>query len=100
MALFSNRDGMLQEIRAVPLKYEKEIQELTEKNLNVLFDLEHVRSEFELDNLRIDTLAFDRENNSFVIIEYKRDKNISVIDQGYAYLGLMLNNKAEFILEF
>jgi predicted transport protein len=37
---------------------------------------------------------------SFVIIEYKRDKNFSVIDQGYAYLSLMLNNKADFILEY
>lgn len=100
MALFSNKDGVLQEIGEVPFKYEKGIQGLTEKNLKVLFGLEYVRSEFELDGLRIDTLAFDRENNSFVIIEYKRDKNISVIDQGYAYLGLMLNNKAEFILEF
>jgi predicted transport protein len=35
-----------------------------------------------------------------VIIEYKRDKNFSVIDQGYAYLSLMLNNKADFILEY
>jgi hypothetical protein len=32
------------------------------------------------------------------IIEYKRDKNFSVIDQGYACLALLLNNKAEFIL--
>jgi predicted transport protein len=45
-------------------------------------------------------LAFDQENNSFVIVEYKRDKNFSVIDQGYAYLSLMLNNKADFILEY
>ena len=40
------------------------------------------------------------DKKSFVIIEYKRDKNFSVIDQGYAYLSLMLNNKAEFILEY
>jgi len=53
-----------------------------------------------LNGLRIDTLAYDNENNSFVIIEYKRDKNFSVIDQGYAYLSLMLNNKADFILEY
>jgi hypothetical protein len=35
-----------------------------------------------------------------VKIEYKHDKNISVIDQGYAYLALLLNNKAEFILVY
>jgi predicted transport protein len=45
-------------------------------------------------------MAYDNETNSFVIIEYKRDKNFSVIDQGYAYLSLMLNNKADFILEY
>ena len=50
--------------------------------------------------MRIDTLAFDIENKSFVIIKYKIDQSFSVIDQGYAYLGLLLNNKAEFILEY
>jgi len=45
-------------------------------------------------------LAFDNDSKSFVIIEYKRDKNFSVIDQGYAYLSLVLNNKADFILEY
>jgi hypothetical protein len=44
--------------------------------------------------------SLDNENKSFVIIEYKIDQSFSVIDQGYAYLGLLLNNKAEFILEY
>ncbi|MGI8669964.1 MAG: DUF5655 domain-containing protein [Aridibacter sp.] len=87
-------------IKEISFKYEKEIQILVEKNLETLLHLEFIRSEFPLNNFRIDTLAFDTENKSFVIIEYKRDKNFSVIDQGYAYLSLMLNNKADFILEF
>ena len=62
--------------------------------------LDFIKSEFSLNGFRIDSLAFDREAKSFVIIEYKRDKTFSVIDQGYAYLSLMLNNKADFILEF
>jgi len=33
-------------------------------------------------------------------IEYKRDKNYSVVDQGLTYLNLMLQNKAEFILTY
>ena len=45
-------------------------------------------------------MAFDRQNNSFVIIEYKRDKNNSVFDQGITYLNLMLNYKADFVLEY
>jgi predicted transport protein len=90
----------LEQIKESPFKLEREIQQLTEKNLNTLLRLDFIRSEFSLNNFRIDTLAFDREAKSFVIIEYKRDKTFSVIDQGYAYLSLMLNNKADFILEF
>lgn len=90
----------LEQIKESPFKLEREIQQLTEKNLNSLLRLEFIRSEFSLNNFRIDTLAFDREAKSFVIVEYKRDKAFSVIDQGYAYLSLMLNNKADFILEF
>lgn len=101
MALFKieNKDN-LEQIKELPFKLEKEIQELTEKNIKTIFGLEFVRSEFGLNNFRIDTLAFDKDSASFVIIEYKRDKNFSVIDQGYAYLSLMLNNKADFILEY
>ncbi len=90
----------LKYIKEKPFRLEKEIQKLTENNLKTIFGLELVKSEFSLNNFRIDTLAFDKEANAFVIIEYKRDKNFSVIDQGYAYLSLMLNNKADFILEF
>ena len=100
MAIFKNSTNKLNRIKQLSFKLEKEIQDLTEKNLSDIFGLQIVKSEFSLNGLRIDTLAYDNENNSFVIIEYKRDKNFSVIDQGYAYLSLMLNNKADFILEY
>ena len=99
MALYKI-EKKLEYIKEKPFRLEKDIQELTENNLKTIFGLEFVKSEFALNNFRIDTLAFDKESNAFVIIEYKRDKNFSVIDQGYAYLSLMLNNKADFILEF
>lgn len=99
MALFKI-EKRLEYIKEKTFKLEKEIQDLTEENLKTILGLDFVKSEFALNNFRIDTLAFDREANAFVIIEYKRDKNFSVIDQGYAYLSLMLNNKADFILEF
>jgi RecB family endonuclease NucS len=52
------------------------LAEITEQEFPLeLFDLEYVKSEFELHGLRIDTLAFDKESKGFVIIEYKRDKN-------------------------
>lgn len=99
MALFKIEKS-LEYIKEKPFRLEKEIQDLTENNLKTILGLDFVKSEFALNNFRIDTLAFDKEANAFVIIEYKRDKNFSVIDQGYAYLSLMLNNKADFILEF
>ena len=83
-----------------PFKLEKEIQTLTEKNLKTVFNLELIKSEFRLRRSRIDTLAFDKENNSFVIIEYKRGINFSVVDQGVSYLNLMLDHKADFVLEY
>ena len=101
MALFKiENNGRLENIKEQPFKLEKEIQFLTETNLKSIFGLDFVKSEFKLNNFRIDTLAFDKDAGTFVIIEYKRDKNYSVIDQGYAYLSLMLNNKADFILEY
>lgn len=100
MPLYSVNSWNLSLIKEEIFNLEIEIQSLTEKNLKQIFDLELIKSEFALNGLRIDTLAFDKESNSFVIIEYKRDKNFSVIDQGYAYLSLMLNNKADFILEY
>jgi len=99
MALYEIKQH-LEYIKEKPFKLEKDLQDLTEKNLKNIFGLEFVKSEFSLNKFRIDTLAFDKEADSFVIIEYKRNRNFSVIDQGYAYLSLMLNNKSDFILEF
>jgi predicted transport protein len=101
MPLFSIKNDKLERVKEVPFKSErKDIQHITESSLKEVFGFEFVRSELELGNLRIDTLAFDNENKSFIIIEYKIDQSFSVIDQGYAYLGLLVNNKADFILEY
>jgi predicted transport protein len=100
MALYQTNKNNLQNIEESPFKLEKDIQSLIENNLKTLLDLSFIKSEFSIGNFRIDTLAYDKQTNAFVIIEYKRNKNFSVIDQGYAYLSLMLNNKADFILEY
>ncbi|WP_409199619.1 DUF5655 domain-containing protein [Methanobrevibacter sp. DSM 116169] len=100
MSLFTINNENLEVIEKSKFKLEREMQKITENNLNKIFNLEFVTSEFQLNNLRIDTLAFDKESNGFVIIEYKNLKTFSVIDQGYSYLALLLNNKADFILEY
>lgn len=81
MILYTNDKGNLKEIKEVPFKLEKDLQSLFENNLSSILGLTVVKREFSIKNKRFDTLAFDEENNSFVIIEYKRDKSSSVIDQ-------------------
>jgi predicted transport protein len=100
MKLFAVNNEALKAIPPKDFKLEKEIQNLVEKNLEELFQLHFVSSEFQIRDFRIDTLAFNTESKSFVIIEYKKERNSSVIDQGYTYLSLMLNDKSDFILEY
>ena len=100
MLLFKIIDDNLKEIKEIPFKKERELHKLCEANLERIYGLKYVCSGFSINNFRIDTLAYDQKNRTFIIIEYKKDKNFSVIDQGYAYLSLLLNNKADFILKY
>jgi len=98
--LFTLKNNHLTPLDSVPFELEKEIQDIIENNTEELFGLKMVKSEFTVGDFRLDSLCFDEETKSFVIIEYKRDKSYSVIDQGYSYLSTMLNNKSDFVLEF
>ena len=100
MQLFQNNSDALIPLEKESFKLEKDIQALVESNLEALFGLELVSSEFAVGGFRIDSLAFDEQNDSFVIIEYKKGHSYSVVDQGYSYLSVMVNNKADFILEY
>jgi predicted transport protein len=100
MTLYNNNSNKLLQVKEKPFKLEREIQNIFESNIQEIMNLQLVKSEFTVKNKRIDTLAFDKQNNAFIIIEYKRDKNYSVVDQGLTYLNLMLQNKAEFILTY
>ncbi len=100
MALYLNQTGKLKEVKEKPFKLEKDIQKVFEENLSAIMGLVLVKSEFTIKNKRIDTLAYDPQAFGFIIIEYKRDKSISVVDQGFTYLSLMLENKADFIVEY
>jgi len=107
MAIYIRSGNKLNPVKEKKFDLEKDIQKLTEDNLETLFGLKFVsglsNNEFSVrvqeQDFYIDTLAFDENQNSFVIIEYKKDRNFSVIDQGFSYLSAMLHNKAEFVLE-
>lgn len=98
MNLYNLINNQVLQLKEKPFKLEREIQTLFENNLFQITALEMVKSEFSIKGKRIDTLAYDTQSNAFIIIEYKRDKNVSVIDQGFTYLSLMLENKADFVL--
>ncbi len=107
MPIFKLDNKSLSPIKEKKFDLEKDIQKLTEENLETVFGLTFIsgatNQEFSVraqeQDFYIDTLAFDETQKSFVIIEYKKDKSISVIDQGFAYLSAMLNHKADFVLE-
>ena len=100
MNLYTLHNSHLQGVKPSPFKLEKEIQTLVEGNLETLFGLEFISTEYTLYDWRIDTLAYNSETKSFVIVEYKKSQSRSVVDQGYSYLSLLLNNKADFLLEY
>lgn len=100
MPIYIQSGGKFIPIKEKKVGLEKSLQTLVEENLDEVFNLDFITSEFPLNSLRIDSLAFDQETKSFVIFEYKKGKSSSVIDQGYAYLALLLNNKADFVLEY
>jgi len=100
MPIYKIKDNKVNRVKSKKINLEKDIQVLTENNLETMFGLTFVSTEFALQNFRIDTLAYDENSNSFVIIEYKRDRSFSIVDQGFSYLSLLLNNKDSFILEF
>ena len=59
-----------------------------------------IATEVSVDNCRIDSLGYDVENKTFIIVEYKNIKNNSLVDQGYSYLALMLKRKEAFVLKY
>jgi hypothetical protein len=65
MPIFSIKKDNLKKVREVVFGNEKKIQNLTEQNLKNIFGLEFVKTEATLGSLRIDTLAFDDETESF-----------------------------------
>ncbi len=99
MKLFRPDSGKLVELRPGDFDYEQVIQNLLEKSLGEIFPgLQFVKSEYPIEEFRADTIAFDTERMSFVIIEYKNVKNKSVIDQGITYYNLLQDNREAFVL--
>ena len=100
MSLFRLEKENLEKQKKVSFNNEKRIQTIVEKNLQTLFNLEFISSELQLGSLRMDTLAFDVNLNSFVIIEYKNKSQEGLTDQGFAYKSLFNKNPDFFVVEY
>ena len=80
-------------------KGEYGLQRLIEKNLKEIFGLTFIDTEAVIQGKRLDTLAYDEENQRVVVIEYKKGRDSGVVDQGIAYLSLAHENKEFFELK-
>lgn len=87
-------------LKNIDFKNEKELQSYVEKNMEEILGYKFIATEFSVGDSRLDSLGYDKENNTFIIIEYKNIKNNSLVDQGYSYLALMLERKEAFVLKY
>lgn len=100
LKIFSVADGAAVELSATGMALERELQILLEKNLESIFGVRYLASEYSTGKVhrgRIDSLGLD-ETGSPVILEYKRYSDENVINQGLFYLDWLLDHQAEFRL--
>lgn len=98
MAIFQINNNKIKQLKTSDFNSEKELQTLVENNLEEIFGITFLASEFstgEKHGGRIDTLGLD-ENNSPVIIEYKWGEKDNVINQGLFYLDWLVDHKGDF----
>lgn len=99
LKLFKLDSGAATEIAGSAATVEKSLQELIERNLESFLGVRILASEHitgKVHGGRIDTLGID-ENDTPVIVEYKRATSENVINQGLFYLD-WLDHRAEFQL--
>jgi predicted transport protein len=98
--LFKLVGGVATELDGQASDLEKPLQTLIENNLEPLLGIRFLASEYATGKThagRIDSLGLD-ENNSPVILEYKRSVGENVINQGLFYLDWLMDHQAEFKL--
>jgi CO dehydrogenase/acetyl-CoA synthase alpha subunit len=84
--------------KAAPI--ERSLQDLIESQMETFLGVRFLATEYSTGAKhrgRIDSLGLD-ENGCPVIVEYKRNRNENVINQGLFYLDWLLDHKADFRL--
>lgn len=103
--IFRTESGSrLAELDHIGFVNESQLHRLIESNIETLFPgLTFLSREFrDLDGGRHipDTVAFDKGQNTFVVIEYKNKLDRGVIDQAKAYLKYVKKQMSHLILEY
>ncbi|HAL3754563.1 TPA: DUF91 domain-containing protein [Escherichia coli] len=96
--LFRYDDKGVSELPGKSAAIEKDLQKLIESHMEAFLGVRFLATEYSTGKThkgRIDSLGLD-ENNTPVIIEYKRQSNENVINQGLFYLDWLLDHQAEF----
>ncbi len=58
--------------------------------------MQFLKTESTIGNYRLDSVAFDNNTNSFVILEYKNTKKHDVVGQCMSYHALFTSHMADF----
>lgn len=96
MSLFKLEKNNIRKLIANSVDLEKKLQTIFENNLSEILNIDFLAHEYSTSfGGRIDTLGIDK-NGSPCIIEYKRNQNNNVINQGLSYLNWLLDHKADF----
>lgn len=103
---YSINNNNLAKIQEIYFEQEKYLQILNESNLEKIFKLKLIKSEFVTEELldgskyRYDSLAFDSIKRVFVIIEYKINKYSSLTDQFLSYLEVIRESRYKIMLTY
>ncbi len=98
MPLFSSSKDVTTQLKKKNFPNEKALQTFVEENLEYLFGIRFIASEYSTSKQhggRIDSLGLD-ENNSPVIIEYKRWEKDNIINQWLFYLDWLVDHEWDF----
>jgi len=96
VALFKINDLSVKKLVACNLGLERNLQKLFEANLEEILNIFFLTREYSTSfGGRIDTVGIDK-NGSPCIIEYKKNHNENIINQGLSYLYWLLDHKADF----
>lgn len=96
MPIFQVSELKAKKIQPSKVDKERNIQNIFEKNLNEMLNIDFLASEYSTTSGgRIDSLGVDKAGSP-CIIEYKKGQNDNVINQGLSYLRWLLDHKADF----